>query len=84
MTQFVRPRRDEQPEPSEYLASRSRHNAVPNSRDANQILSPIISDNDGAHSVCENDYNSRDCLDGVLGAAGPSSTFVANSFRVLN
>src|SRR6516164_5179918 len=39
-------------EPSEYLASRSRHKAVPNSRDINQIVSPIIPDNDGIHPVC--------------------------------
>ena len=49
----------------EHVASRSWDKAVPNSRDVNQILSPVISDNDGVHSVCEDDYNSRDCLDGV-------------------
>jgi len=52
-------------EPSEYLESGSRHKAVPNARDINQIVSPVIPDNDGIHPVCENDYNSRDCLDGV-------------------
>ena len=52
-------------EPSEYLASRSRHKAVPNSGDVNQIVSAVIPNNDSIHPVCENDYNSRDCLDGV-------------------
>jgi hypothetical protein len=52
-------------EPSEYLASGSRHKAVPNSRDIDQIVSPVIPYNDGIYAVGENDYNSRDCLDGV-------------------
>src|SRR6516165_6953350 len=36
----------------EHVASRSWDKAVPNSRDVNQILSPVISDNDGVHSLC--------------------------------
>src|SRR5215469_8716397 len=48
-----RPFWDEQGlEPSEYLASRSRNKAVPNSGHVKQILSPVIADNDGVHSVC--------------------------------
>src|SRR6516162_11011638 len=39
-------------EPSEYLASGSRHKAVPNSGDVNEILSPVIPNRDGVHSVC--------------------------------
>jgi hypothetical protein len=52
-------------EPREYLASRSWHKSVPDSGHVKQILSPVISNYDGVHAVCEDDYNSRDCLDGV-------------------
>ena len=35
----------------EHVAPRSRDKAVANSRDINQILSPVIPDNDGVHAM---------------------------------
>src|SRR5215469_61164 len=38
-------------QPGEYLAPRSRHKAVPDSGDINQMVSPVIANNDCVHSV---------------------------------
>src|SRR6516162_4122325 len=44
--------------PGEYLASRSRDKAVPNSGDVNEILSAVIPNHDGIHSVCAQNVSS--------------------------
>src|SRR6516164_801099 len=66
-------------EPSEYLASGSRHKAVPNSRDINQIVSPVISNNDGVHSVCARNVSSdHKFLSTVQPILGPGPAALAN------
>jgi hypothetical protein len=59
-------------EPGEYPASRSRHKAVPNSRDVNQIFSPVVPNNDGVHSVCAWNVSADDqFLSAVQPVLGP-------------
>src|SRR6516164_3714176 len=66
-------------EPSEYLASGSWHKAVPNSRDINQIVSPIIPDNDGIHPVCARNVSSdHKFLSTVQPILGPGPAALAN------
>src|SRR5215469_4678935 len=45
-------------EPREYLPPRSWDKAVPNSRDINQIVSPVIPNNDSIHPVCARNVSS--------------------------
>src|SRR6516165_8637569 len=58
-------------EPREYLASRSRDKAVPNSGHVNQIFSPVVPNNDGVHSVCAgkvpSDHEFLSAIQPVLG-----------------
>src|SRR6516162_9307764 len=58
-------------EPREYLASRSRHKAVPNSGHVNQIFSPVVPNNDGVHSVCAgkvpSDHEFLSAIQSILG-----------------
>src|SRR5215469_6570483 len=66
-------------EPSEYLASGSRHKAVPNSCDINQIVSPIIPDNDGVDPVCARNVSSdHKFLSTVQPILSPGPTALAN------
>src|SRR5215831_18649541 len=62
-------------EPGEYLASGSRHKAVPNSGNVNEILSAVIPDNDGVHSVCArnvtSDHKFLSAIQAVLGPRPP-------------
>src|SRR5215472_17685924 len=63
----------------EHVASRSWDKAVPNSRDVNQILSPVISDNDGVHSVCARNVSSdHEFLSTVQPILGPGPAALAN------
>src|SRR6516162_1895439 len=76
-------------EPSEYLASGSRHKAVPNSRDINQIVSPVIPDNDGVHSMCArnvaSDHKFLPAVQSILSPrAAAFSSFVPAVFSLGN
>src|SRR5215472_8647869 len=63
----------------EHVASRSWDKAVPNSRDVNQILSPVISDNDGVHSGCARNVSSdHKFLSTVQPILGPGPAALAN------
>src|SRR6516164_3753977 len=66
-------------EPREYLASGSRHKAVPNSRDINQIVSPVIPNNDGIHAVCAWDVASdHEFLPAVQSILSPRAAALAS------
>src|SRR6516162_9726045 len=76
-------------EPSEYLASGSRHKAVPNSGDVNEILSAVIPNNDGVHSVCArnvaSDHKFLPAVQSVLSPrAAAFSSFVPAVFSLGN
>jgi len=65
--------------PSEYLASGSRHKAIPNSGNVNEILSAVIPDNDGVHAVCaRNVATDHKFLSAVQPITGPRPSALAN------
>src|SRR5215469_694998 len=61
------------------LAETHSRKAVPNSRDINQIVSPLISDNDGIHAVCaRNVATDHKFLSAVQAVLGPRPTPFSN------
>src|SRR6516162_3071864 len=66
-------------ESSEYLASRSRHKAVPNSGHINQAVSAVIANNDRVYSVCaRNVASDHKFLAAVQTILGPGPAALAN------